>query len=55
MLASDAGIAATAATAPGGNDGGFNGNSNDRRRHRAIAVGSMGVATASYLMMFLWK
>jgi hypothetical protein len=55
MLASDAGFAATAATAPGGNDGGFNGNSNDRRRHRAIAVGSMGVATASYLMMYFWK
>jgi hypothetical protein len=55
MLASDAGFVATAATAPGGNDGGFNGNSNDRRRHRAIAVGSMGVATASYLMMYFWK
>jgi hypothetical protein len=57
MLASDAGFVATAAMAPEGDDRNDFGEStaNDRSRHRAVAVGSMGVATVSYLMMFLWK
>jgi hypothetical protein len=57
MLASDGGFVATAAMAPGGDDRGDFGanNSNDRSRHRAVAIGSIGVATVSYLMMYLWK
>jgi hypothetical protein len=53
MLASDAGFLATAALAPEefGDDGG----SNRRSTHRAVAISSMGVAAASYLMMYLWK
>ena len=57
MLASDAGFVATAALAPEGEDdderGG--GESSGRSRHRAVAIGSMGVSLASYLMMYLWK
>ena len=57
MLASDAGFVATAAMAPEGEEGGFEneGGSDDRNRHRAVAIGSMGVSLVSYLMMYLWK
>jgi hypothetical protein len=56
MLASDAGFAATAALAPEGDEGReFGENSNDRSRHRSVAIGSMGVAAASYVMMLFWK
>jgi hypothetical protein len=61
MLMSDAGFVATAAMAPEGEDDEFGipeggeGESDDRSRHRAVAIGSMGVALASYLMMYLWK
>lgn len=57
MLASDAGFVATAALAPGENEFGEFGQdrSNRRNTHRAVAVGSMGVSLASYLMMYLWK
>jgi hypothetical protein len=57
MLASDAGFVATAALAPEGEEGGFEGESGSNRRsqHRAVAVGSMGVSLVSYLMMYLWK
>jgi hypothetical protein len=56
MLASDAGFVATAAMAPEGEEGGFESEgSDDRSRHRAVAVGSMGVSLVSYLMMYLWK
>lgn len=58
MLASDAGFVATAAMAPEGvEDGGFveASDSNSQSRHRAVAVGSMGVSLVSYLMMYLWK
>ena len=49
MLAADAGFAATALLAPG-DDGGGN-----RSAHRAVAITSMSVATASYLMMLLTR
>jgi hypothetical protein len=57
MLASDAGFVATAALAPEGDDEDERegGESNGRSRHRTVAVGSMGVSLASYLMMYLWK
>ena len=58
MLASDAGFVATAALAPEGDEGGEGGDdggSTGRSRHRAVAIGSMSVALASYLMMYIWK
>jgi hypothetical protein len=57
MLAADAGFVATAALAPEGDAGGDfgEGNSDDRKTHRAVAVSSMGVSLTSYLMMYLWK
>jgi hypothetical protein len=58
MLASDAGFVATAALAPEGDDvdeGGDDGGSSGRSRHRAVAISSMGVALAGYLMMYIWK
>jgi hypothetical protein len=54
MLASDAGFAATAALAPEGDE--FEGEGSDNRdRHRTVAISSMGVSLASYLMMYIWK
>ena len=54
MLASDAGFVATAALAPEGDD--FDeGDSGDRKTHRNVAIGSMGVSLVSYLMMYFWK
>ena len=54
MLASDAGFVATAAMAPEGENE-FEGSSDDRSRHRAVAISSIGVATAGYVMMLFWK
>ena len=50
MLASEGGFVATASLAPEGNS-----SDNDRETHRNVALGSMGVSLASYLMMYLWK
>ena len=55
MLASDAGFVATAALAPGDDDEFETGGSDDRDRHRTVAISSMGVSLASYLMMYIWK
>ena len=56
MLAADAGMVATAALAPGENEFEDNGQPKyQRSQHRAVAIGSMSVATVSYLMMFFWK
>ena len=57
MLAADAGFVATASLAPEGDDEGEgeDDGSSGRSRHRAVAIGSMGVSLASYLMMYLWK
>ena len=55
MLAADAGFVATASLAPEGEDEGEREDSNDRSRHRTVAITSMGVSLASYLMMYLWK
>jgi hypothetical protein len=56
MLAADAGFVATAALAPGDEGGDFGqGYNDDRSKHRAVAITSMGVSLASYLMMYLWK
>ena len=56
MLAADAGFVATAALAPEGEGGDdFEDGSSNRNTHRAVAITSMSVALASYLMMYLWK
>lgn len=50
MLAADAGFVATAGSAGSARGGGTSANT-----HRALAIGSMGLAAASTLMMWLWK
>jgi hypothetical protein len=55
MLAADAGFLATGLMAPDREEG-RNLTSFDRGgRHRSVAITSMGVATAGYLMMLLWR
>jgi hypothetical protein len=57
MMAADAGFLATALLAPHGeNRSGTNSvDSSGRSTHRAVAFGSMGVATVSYLIMLLGR
>ncbi len=56
MLAADAGFVATGATAPGEREGFTRTISSSRANtHRALAISSMSLATASYLMMLIWK
>jgi hypothetical protein len=57
MLAADAGFVATASLAPESEDRdeGEREESSDRNRHRTVALTSMGVSLASYVMMYLWK
>lgn len=50
MLIADAGFVATAAAA---DDEG--GSSSSRSTHRSLAIGSMGIALASTIMMWFWK
>ncbi|MGE3617664.1 MAG: hypothetical protein AB7L66_17460, partial [Gemmatimonadales bacterium] len=56
MLLADAGFLMTAGTAPdddfGERGGGGDGNAST---HRALAIGSSGLATAATLMMWLWR
>ena len=51
MLVADAGFAVTAGSAA--DDGG--GGSNANNRHRSLAIGSMSIAAASTVMMWLWR
>jgi hypothetical protein len=53
MLGADAGFVATGLLAPDRDD--FESFQDKRGTHRAVALTSMGVATASYLMMLIWK
>ena len=60
MLVADAGFVATASLAPEGDDGAevedeAEGGSSGRNRHRTVAISSMGISLASYLMMYFWK
>jgi hypothetical protein len=55
MLAADAGFLATAALAPGEDDGDEHESGGSASTHRAVAYGSMGVATAGYVYMLLAK
>lgn len=52
MITADAGFVATGASAPDDDDGGEEGGAT---RHRNLALGSMGIALGSYLMMLVWK
>jgi hypothetical protein len=51
MLASEGGFVASAVTAPGGGRNGLVTFDSDKATHRAIAITSIGLATAGYLMM----
>jgi hypothetical protein len=51
MFGADAGFVATAAITPGDHDG--TSNLSNKGTHRALAFTSMGLATASYLIMFI--
>jgi hypothetical protein len=53
MLGADAGFAAAYATGPHGRNFFFLNNEDDRQRHRAIALTSLGVAAGGYLMMLI--
>ncbi len=57
MLTADAGFVATGASAPDDDfgEGGSTSHSSGASRHRNLAIGSMGVALSSYLMMLVWK
>jgi hypothetical protein len=53
-LGADAGFVATAAITPGDADeGGSSGLSGNKSTHRALAFTSLGLATASYLIMLI--
>jgi hypothetical protein len=53
MIIADAGLVALGATAPESEEGGnLEGNAG---LHRGLAIGSMSLALASYLMMIIWK
>lgn len=54
MLAADAGFVATGMLAPDEDEGeGRGGGGGTRSTHRTVALASMGVATAAYLMMLI--
>jgi hypothetical protein len=52
-LGADAGFVATASITPGGNHDGSSSNLSDKGTHRTLALTSMGLATASYLIMLI--
>jgi hypothetical protein len=54
MLVASAGFVATAAMTPD-SEGSYQSYVDGRSRHRTVALSSMGVATASYLMMLFWR
>lgn len=53
MMAADAGFVATSATGPGGGHRGLAVATTSASTHRAIALSSIGVGTAGYLIMLL--
>ena len=57
MIAADAGFVVVGATAPGDDfrENGGTGHSSGASTHRDVAIGSMGLALGSYLMMLIWK
>lgn len=54
MLAAEGGFVATGLTAPRGSRI-YSATPADRRRHRTLALASMGTALASYAMMLVWR
>jgi hypothetical protein len=55
MLIADAGFVATGMLAPDSEEGSQPVSTSDKNTHRNVAIGSMGVATVSYLMMLIWR
>jgi hypothetical protein len=57
MIAADAGFVVVGATAPGDDfrENGGTGRGSGASTHRDVAIGSMGLALGSYLMMLIWK
>jgi hypothetical protein len=57
MLAADAGFVVVGATAPDDDfrENGGTGRGSGASTHRNVAIGSMGLALGSYLMMLIWK
>jgi hypothetical protein len=55
MLVADAGFAWAASIAPGQREALSPAFDDRRRKHRTVALGSMGVSLASYAMMLIWK
>jgi hypothetical protein len=57
MLAADAGFVVVGATVPDDDfrETGGTGRSSGASTHRDVAIGSMGLALGSYLMMLIWK
>lgn len=53
QLAAGVGFLAVGATAPENEDGGVS--DGNRGLHKGLAIGSMSVSLASYLMMLIWK
>jgi len=53
MFGADAGFVATAAIAPGDHKGNSSSLSDNRGTHRALALTSISLATASYLIMLI--
>jgi hypothetical protein len=54
MLAADAGFLATGLMAPDSEER-YQTSSDRGSTHRAVAITSMGIATAGYLMMLIWR
>jgi len=56
MLVADAGFVVVGATAPDREDAlNTSGHTSGARTHRNVAIGSMGLALSSYVMMLIWK
>jgi hypothetical protein len=55
MVVADAGFVATGLLAPEGDEGEGSTSANDKNTHRAVAIGSMGVATLGYLIMLIGR
>lgn len=53
MMAADAGFVATWATAPGGRERASSNFDHNKSVHRDVAIASIGVGTAGYLLMFI--
>ena len=55
MIVAEAGFVATGATAPEVGENGEVGEGGNATTHKTLAITSMAIATASWLMMLIWK